>query len=585
MKYSKENIMKETEDIAMEVFGPTFMFRPNQKEAIVDTVYNWLTGKNKHVIISAPTGTGKSIIALMCGAVLSKYYNKTGYILCSDLGLLEQYKVDVDKYFPNWAVLKGQQEYRCVKNDQVFTAGACKLAGCKNYKDIAKKYPDCLTECPYLVARNKAMKSNVLVCTYAFWLIQQNVVAKSVEVAPFTKRDFVICDEAHKLVGIVQEHYSPSFYESDMTKIKMVIETVSEENMDVIPKIEHSRRKITHMTDLDDIANELDNYVSLIKIVEQSSDAVIRYIDAEVLSKEDKALLNAANFVKEHYSSFLDYVNVVHNAGSSVIVKNYDNEKPENIKFNCINESYLMDKFFHSNCEKSMYMSATIGSPESYAKNHAISNYEYISIPSTFKFENSPIFYVPDYKMSYKEKEYSFPKVVDLISATVKMYAGKRGIIQTGSYKFAQDLYERVPSDVRRRMVLYNGSAEKNQSIEFFKNCKDKILVGPSLIEGLNFSDDLCRFQIIMKIPYPSLADKFVSRKKDISPKWYSDETAISILQGVGRGIRHENDWCVTFIFDGCFHYLAQSSWDMFSDDFKRRIQILNPNSILQNGN
>ena len=230
-------------------------------------------------------------------------------------------------------------------------------------------------------------------------------------------------------------------------------------------------------------------------------------------------------------------------------------------------------------------MSATIGSPESYAKNHAISNYEYISIPSTFKFENSPIFYVPDYKMSYKEKEYSFPKVVDLISATVKMYAGKRGIIQTGSYKFAQDLYERVPSDVRRRMVLYNGSAEKNQSIEFFKNCKDKILVGPSLIEGLNFSDDLCRFQIIMKIPYPSLADKFVSRKKDISPKWYSDETAISILQGVGRGIRHENDWCVTFIFDGCFHYLAQSSWDMFSDDFKKRIQILNPNSILQNGN
>ena len=125
MKYSKENITKETEDIAMEVFGPTFMFRPNQKEAIVDTVYNWLTGKNKHVIISAPTGTGKSIIALICGAVLSKYYNKTGYILCSDLGLLEQYKVDVDKYFPNWAVLKGQQEYRCVKNDQVFTAGAC----------------------------------------------------------------------------------------------------------------------------------------------------------------------------------------------------------------------------------------------------------------------------------------------------------------------------------------------------------------------------------------------------------------------------------------------------------------------------
>ena len=584
MKYSKGNIMKETEDIAMEVFGPTFRFRPNQKEAIVDTIYNWLTNKNKHVIISAPTGTGKSIIALMCGAVLSKYYGKKGYILCSDLGLLEQYKVDIDKYFPKWAVLKGQQEYKCVKNDQSFTGGVCKLSGCKNYKEIARRYPDCLTECPYLVARNKAIKSDVLVCTYAFWLIQQNVVAKTVEAPPFDKRDFVICDEAHKLVSIVQDHYSPSFFESDMTKMKLIIETVSEENMDVIPKIEHTRRKIIHMTDLEELSTELNNYVSLVKIVEQASDAVTRYIDADVLSKEDKVLLSAANFVKEHYSSFLDYVNVVNTAGSSIIVKNYDNEKPENIKFNCINESYLMGKFFHSNCEKSMYMSATIGSPESYAKNHAIDEYDYISIPSTFKFDNSPIFYVPDYKMSYKEKEQSFPKVVDLVTATVNMYAGKRGIIQTGSYKFAQDLYERVPSEVRRRMVLYNGSAEKTQSIEFFKNCKDKILVGPSLIEGLNFSDDLCRFQIIMKIPYPSLADKFVSRKKDISPKWYSDETAISILQGVGRGIRHENDWCVTFIFDGCFHYLANSSWDMFPDEFKRRIQILNPNTILQNG-
>ena len=576
--------MKETEDIAMEIFGPTFSFRPNQKEAIVDTLLNWLTGKNKHVIISAPTGTGKSIIALMCGAVLSRYYGKKGYILCSDLGLLEQYKVDIDRYFPRWAVLKGQQEYKCNKNNLGFNSGQCKIKGCNSYKEIVKKFPDCVGECPYLIAREKAIKSDVLVCTYAFWLIQQNVVSKNVENAPFDKRDFVICDEAHKLVSIVQDHYSPSFAESDLTKMKTIIETVSEENIDVIDEIELSRRKIVYMTNLDDVAEELGKYVSLVKIVEQASDAVNRYIDADVLSKEDKTLLHSANFVKEHYSSFLDYVGVIRDAGSSVIVKNFDDNKPENVTFNCINESYLMGKYFHANCEKSMYMSATIGSPESYSNNHAIPEYEYISIPSNFKFENSPIFYVPDYKMSYKEKEVSFPKVVDLITSTVRMYVGRRGIIQTGSYKFAQDLYERVPSDVRRRIILYNGSTEKNQSIEFFKNCKDKILVGPSLIEGLNFSDDLCRFQIIMKIPYPSLADKFINRKKDINPKWYSDETAISILQGVGRGIRHENDWCVTFIFDGCFHYLAQSSWDMFPDEFKKRIQIINPNTLLQNG-
>jgi Rad3-related DNA helicase len=87
-----------------------------------------------------------------------------------------------------------------------------------------------------------------------------------------------------------------------------------------------------------------------------------------------------------------------------------------------------------------------------------------------------------------------------------------------------------------------------------------------------------------MKVPYPSLADKFISRKKDLNQKWYSDETAVAILQGVGRGIRHETDWCVTFILDGCFTYLANSSWDMFPDEFKNRIQIIKPNTLLQYG-
>ena len=83
-----------------------------------------------------------------------------------------------------------------------------------------------------------------------------------------------------------------------------------------------------------------------------------------------------------------------------------------------------------------------------------------------------------------------------------------------------------------------------------------------------------------MKVPYPSLADKFISAKRDFNPQWYAETTSISVLQGVGRGVRNEKDWCVTFILDGCFNNLLSSCRNMFPQEFIDRMQII-PSSTL----
>ena len=239
-----------------------------------------------------------------------------------------------------------------------------------------------------------------------------------------------------------------------------------------------------------------------------------------------------------------------------------------------------MGKFFHANCNYKMYMSATIGDPAAYAKYVVIDRHFDIDIPSTFNFEKSPIFYVSDYKMSYREKDASLPKVIEMITKICEMYSGQRGIIQTGSYNFAKSVLDSAPEYIKKRLVPYNDSKEKDDAISLFKFRKDKILIGPTLVEGLSFDDDLCRFLIIMKIPYPSLADNLVKEKKDINPEWYSNETAISMLQGIGRGIRSESDWCVTFILDGCFTYLMSESGKMFPPEFGGRIRLITPSAL-----
>ena len=84
-----------------------------------------------------------------------------------------------------------------------------------------------------------------------------------------------------------------------------------------------------------------------------------------------------------------------------------------------------------------------------------------------------------------------------------------------------------------------------------------------------------------MKIPYPSLADKYVAAKSKFNPTWYSNATAITLLQGVGRGIRSSNDWCVTFILDACFGYLYSKCSKMFEGDFMNRIQLIPGQSLV----
>ena len=61
-----------------------------------------------------------------------------------------------------------------------------------------------------------------LVCTYSFWLIQQNLVKALLrEQAPFNERDFTICDEAHNCS-------SESFFTmkpDDIGKMKNIVES------------------------------------------------------------------------------------------------------------------------------------------------------------------------------------------------------------------------------------------------------------------------------------------------------------------------------------------------------------------------
>jgi Rad3-related DNA helicase len=97
---------------------------------------------------------------------------------------------------------------------------------------------------------------------------------------------------------------------------------------------------------------------------------------------------------------------------------------------------------------------------------------------------------------------------------------------------------------------------------------KDGVLLSSSLWEGVDLKDDLSRFQIIAKVPYPNLSEKRTKIKMQKFPLWYKSQTLMKLLQGFGRSIRSEEDWAVTYVLDAAARDLLNQSKAMIPKSY-----------------
>ena len=69
--------------------------------------------------------------------------------------------------------------------------------------------------------------------------------------------------------------------------------------------------------------------------------------------------------------------------------------------------------------------------------------------------------------------------------------------------------------------------------------------------QGLDLKGDLGKWQIIIKLPYPSLGGKRIKKLFEEDPGWYRMRMLISLVQACGRCTRSSEDESVTYILDG----------------------------------
>jgi Rad3-related DNA helicase len=226
-----------------------------------------------------------------------------------------------------------------------------------------------------------------------------------------------------------------------------------------------------------------------------------------------------------------------------------------------------------------VFLSATLPPADELCRELGLNREEmlYIEVDTPFAAEKSPIHILEVAKMNYKELDAAIPKIVQVVEAILEEHPNEKGIIHTGNYRIAKDILSQIDKKLKPRLIARDVGDMKVHNSQLLKQHyetnKPTVLLSPSMTTGIDLKDDLARFQIIVKLPFPSLADPRIKKKSDIYPDWYLMQMWIEILQAAGRATRNEEDYSITYILDGSFSYFLNKSRPKLPKWFTNRLQ------------
>ncbi len=197
--------------------------------------------------------------------------------------------------------------------------------------------------------------------------------------------------------------------------------------------------------------------------------------------------------------------------------------------------------------------------------------YEYVFNCECFPFTSSKIRRAFAYALDREELVNNLLKGNEAIATSLvpaPLSLAERPLLKDGDREAAQQLFEEglVELGISREefpeVVITVGQLEGFKADE-----RSLVLISPSMDRGVDLPEDLCRFVVLLKVPYPYLGDIQISRRlysaKD-GPLWYAIQTIRTIVQATGRGVRSEDDYCISYILDEQFGRLYREYTGMF---------------------
>ncbi|MDQ3808352.1 MAG: hypothetical protein M3298_09325, partial [Thermoproteota archaeon] len=224
----------------------------------------------------------------------------------------------------------------------------------------------------------------------------------------------------------------------------------------------------------------------------------------------------------------------------------------------------------------SLFMSATILSKDHLCKTTGLDpeKVKFIRVEdSDFPVKNRPIHLMNVAWLSAKTINMSMPKIAQAVDNIMSIHRKEKGIIHTTSYSQLQFIRDNISKENANRLIETSSSLDRSKVLQkHYESEKQTVLISPSLHLGVDLKDDLSRFQVIVKVPFPDLTDKKIAAKKERDPMWYTWNTVLRLVQAYGRSVRSSDDYATTYILDGSASYLLRNAKDLMPRWFTEAI-------------
>lgn len=438
-----------------------------------------------------PTGFGKSVTYMTAAQLIE---GRT-VVLTSTKGLQSQLMKDFGK-MEGVVDIRGRGNYACRLNTQI----NCDLGPCVfGVKCSMKDEGGCF----YFDQLRKAIRAKVVITNYAYWMSQNEY---SEGIGSF---QMLVLDEAHSSPDHIIDHTSVSFSKNFRLENRLL-------GLD------------------DSLPNDPHTWVYWASDRLKEAEAQMDYAKT---TRKGKSYLTLKRIVEK-------LTRLKERMDTTWVWE----DNPRQVVLSPVWPAPYTESLLFLGIPKVILTSATVVPKTADllgVKSNQMKNEEY---PHSFPLESRPLTHLPTVRMNYRIGEIENRLWINKVDQIIRDRLGTKGIIHTVSYARRDMVVKR--SKYSEYMITHQRK-DTESVVRTFKTADPPlILVSPSMATGWDFPDDECRWQIIVKLPFPDSRGNIIKSRSKADPDFTSYITMQQLIQAVGRGVRNMNDYCETFIID-----------------------------------